>query len=417
MKNTAPILAITASLFASPLVLADQCPEGVNNCNMSEQTMGDTASSADNAQTESSNSGTSSADNNASYTGGTAGDLQQSDNLVDQHGAKQSAKGGSSTATGNRSDNRSSASNGGNTTGDMRGEVSGSQSMDANDMSNHGRNEQGQGQEVSHSGNSASGVAGSGNSSQGQDAHNAQGQSVAHSGNASQSGTNAQGQKGTNKQGQDAHNEQGIAKSGNSKQGQSVSGSGNSHNRTGSTSRGASSNTRMDASSHDSYSQKIDARSLYVERATAPVIPNQNPAAGVGVTKGTCGPLQSVNRQEFKAHYMGMIWNSSLANGTEDFLQPFVDRNGYVIQYKAYETPEGGWAIYGNRPIFFYSAINTSGSRQIGGGGGTGFTRGQASAGSSSAIQRVVINIRMDECLLDVQDPPPAPVLTKPNNR
>ena len=348
MKKT--ILALTVSAALAGTAWAD-CGDAVT-CNLSNQNMGDTSSSADNSQSQAAQSNPSSNSNASSGAITVDPSIQQSGNTVDQNGEQWSNS--SSNATGNQSDNKSSASSnsGGNTLGNT--------SENANHVTGT----------VNGGDQSFTGQVGDSSAS-------------ATTGNNRNELNNGQGQD--QNQRADANSDQ---------------------------QQNAESNVDIDASdrSTSSYNNKVDARSLYIPAVAQPVIPSTNPAAGVTTIVGSCGPMFSINRQAVHGAFVGLTRTKLLEVGHEDFKAPYIDGNGVKIQYEAYQQPDGGWQIMGHQAIYTIAVVNVSGSRQLGlgGGGGSAMNWAQGQAGGSSAMQRMVTNIHVEPCVAGGITPPPA---------
>lgn len=344
MKKT--LLALAIAGVMSGTVWAD-CGDAVT-CNLSNQNMGDTSSSADNSQSQATQSNPSSNSNTSSGAINVDPSIQQSGNTVDQNGEQWSHS--SSNASGNRSDNQSNSSSnsGGNTLGN--------QSDNANQLT----------------GGNQSFTGSTGDSS-----------ASATTGNNRNELNNGQGQD--QNQRADATSDQ---------------------------QQSAESNVDIDASdrSTTSYSSKVDARSLYIPAVAQPVIPSTNPAAGVTTIVGSCGPMFSINRHAVHGAFVGLTRTKLLEVGHEDFKAPYLDANGVQIKYEAYQQPDGGWQIMGHQAIYTIAVVNVSGSRQLGlgGGGGSAMNWAQGQAGGSSAMQRMVTNIHIEPCVAGGITPPPA---------
>lgn len=400
MRSLLPVLGLA---FASCAALADTSnPLCETDCTSTVQQMGDTSSSADHSQSESSQSNNSTASNvsgasitNAPRVQQSGNQVDQSGNTVDQSGSRQTATGGASSSAshGNENEVTTNANNSATNLGGSA--INGG--MDASTKSSAGigdiGNEQGQGQSQS--------VTDSGNARNENAVANDQGQSqsVDGSGNSRNSSSNSSKVNSSNSQGQ------GIDRSGNSAV----------NNRTA-TEQGQGQSTdnaiNVDASdrSRTSYSSKVDARSLYIPQVTAPVIPSVNPATSVSIVRGSCEPLFAIDRKVVNGKYVGLIWNSTIDLGHEDYKVDYIDENNYRIKYNAIQMPDGSWDIMGMRAIYFVAPLNVSGSRQLGIGGGSGFDHGQASGGSSSTMQMLVTNIQTEACLVGKIVAPPAPI-------
>lgn len=350
--------AIFAAAIAAVMTshaYASGCGDAVT-CNLSDQTMGDTSSSADSSQSQATQSNPSSNSNSSASDIAINPSVQQSGNTVDQNGEQWSHS--SSSSTGNQTDASSSSSSGGNTLGNTSDNRSGATGGSV-DGSGNSDNRLTGGNVDSNNSNTATGGAG-GHSEQGQD------------------------------QSADASSEQ---------------------------SQSADNEVSVDASdrSTSSFSNKVDARSLYIPSIAAPVIPVSNPAAAVAVVTGNCGPLFTVRKEAAHGTYLGFFRTAFLEVGHDDHRVPYVDENGVEISYKAYQLPDGSWELRGHQPLYFTTVLNVSGSRHFGmaGGGGSAMNWAQGQGGGSAAMQRMITNIQAESCIAGRIHAPPVTTIKK----
>lgn len=350
-------VAAAIALAASNAYAIEKCTE---NC--SEQIIGDTSNSVDNSNSHSTQLNPSSNSNVSSGEINTDQRLQQSNNKLGDSNAN-------SSSSGNRTD--TNASNGDQSFTGNSGDITATTGNNNNDVS----------------GNVSADIRSGDQSFAG---------SVGDSSASATTGNNTNEVHGSKQgQGQEQYADSNSESAANSDQEQT-----------------AESNVDIDNSdrSTSSYSNKVDARSLYIPAIATPVIPSTNPAANLTTIVGACGPMFSVNREHVHGAFVGLTRTKLIEVGHEDFKAPYVDANGVIVKYEAFQQPNGGWQILGHQAIYTIAVVNVSGSRQLGlgGGGGSAMNWAQGQAGGSSAMQRMITNIQVESCVAGGIEPPPA---------
>lgn len=158
---------------------------------------------------------------------------------------------------------------------------------------------------------------------------------------------------------------------------------------------GGNSTTSIDASNRSIY----NSRTVFIPSVFPGTPPSQLAVGNIIRETYACGPMQRIVRTRVDGTFLGLFWNTSLAQGWSDDLQPFVDANGTRIDYRTVSSSNGDMRMFGHQVSMFTTVIGVASNRSIAlGGGGTGGEWGQAGMGSSSSNQRMVTTIQLREC-------------------
>lgn len=400
-----------------------------------EQVIGDVNSTADHTNSVSTQLGNSANANGAQVnpnidtrdqntvtsTGGSVGNTSATGNLSNNDNKSSASNGNQSMGqanTGNSSVGNTSATNGPNTLtggnntatntamGGAGGSVAGSgNSANANTNTTNTTNALGQQQGIAGSGNSTNTVKGGDQSNtssnrnanaqgqgQQQAATAAQGQGQGQSSNNRVSGGN-QSATTTSRSNQDASTRSGVGQSGNSAT--NVNTGGNIDN------------------------SRVDARALFIPRVTPDTPPSMLAAGTMQVVADPiCGPLQDTVNSPVQGVAMGWFWDSAVDLGNTQQLVQYRDQNGEPVYFL--EVNLGGRkALLGHRVTTAYAILGVAAGKNFGlGGGGSNMQWGQAGAGNSSSMQRMVQQTTLRQCIYDVEKlPPQQPVYIPPPPR
>lgn len=337
----AAALLLPVAAFAQS---TQQCPVGATNCTISVQDAGhnSTSASADNTTTTSSVAGTSSASNQSGNSVAPAFDnsAQTTQNATTTTGAV------SSTSTGNTSsnDNKSTATNGNQSLGQSN---TGS-SWNSVGGSSSGANTLSTGASTSSTGASNAYLGGN----------------TQANGSASTVGATTSS-SGGNSLGSDARNS------------------------------GGNSTTTVDAADRSTYK----STAIFIPSVVPGTPPSQLAVGNIIRETSACGPLQRVVRKPVTGTFIGLFSDTAISQGWADDLQPYLDADGKLIDYRLVTTPNGDVHMFGDQVTMFTTVIGVASNRNIAiGGGGEGGTWGQAGMGSSSSNQQMVTNIQLRSC-------------------
>jgi len=147
-----------------------------------------------------------------------------------------------------------------------------------------------------------------------------------------------------------------------------------------------------------------------------PVVPPTPPSTiGVGnIVKETsaCGPLQQVVREPVRGTFFGLFANSSVPQGFNDRLTPYIDARGEQVDYRKVPMADGGYRMYGHQVIQYTTVIGVGSGRNLaigGGGGGGGWAQG--GGGTTGSMQQMVTSIQLRECEVGSYVPPPREIV------
>lgn len=367
MKNTlavAVLCALASTAYAQSVPPFNE-PACQSSCNESNQSMGDTSSSADNSQSEASQSNPSS-NSNSSQSGNTIDpSIQQSGNTVSQSGNQSSTS--SSDATGNVSSNdtRSTANNGGmsNTSTTTSGGIDTNVATKSGPATTTGGNIDAAA--TTNSGDVRGGRSDSNSAALG-------GSSVA--GGGSVGNTSARGGRSTSGSLSstgpvDSH--AGVGQSGNS-------------------------STHVDAS--DRSIHEDNSRFTVIPPVVPPTPPSAIGNGPLPVVTLACGPLMQVVQRPVQGYYMGWFKTKHMELGYTDTLRPVII-DGQQKFYDEVRDANGDKHWIGSQAIVFTTVIGTAAGRNVALGGGSGRGDwGQAGGGSTASVQQLVTRIIVVPC-------------------
>ncbi len=343
------------------------CPTGATNCTISVQDAGhnDTASTATNTNTTSSQSGVSSASDQSGNTIAPNFDnsAQTTQNATTTTGAVTSNSTGN-TGGNSSNDNKSNASNG----DQSMGQANTGSSWNTVGGSSSGGNTLSNGPSTSSSDNSGNAsLSGSGNSSN----------------------TNTTGaSKSTSSSGGNT-----LSNGSTASVGPTTSSSGGNTLASDANNSGGNSQTMVDAST------RYQSKTIFIPSVIPGTPPSQLAVGNVIKETSACGPLQQIIRRPVTGTFIGLISTRGIPQGYTDDLAPMTDGNGARIDYRQAPMPGGGYRLFGHQVTMFTTVVGIASSRNIAlGGGGTSGSWGQAGMGASSSNQRLVTSIQLREC-------------------
>lgn len=191
--------------------------------------------------------------------------------------------------------------------------------------------------------------------------------------------------------------------SGNSQSASGIAGSGNSaqsSKTSTTTSNDGSGNSKVsvDTSDRSTTNNSYVSKTLFI-----PAVVPSSPAATLGVGNvtaivGVCGPLQQVVRTPIEGTYVGLVKKSKIQQGFDESLAPYV-KDGVQLDYRTITLPNGSVRYMGHQPIYFTTVVGVAAARNLAlGGGNSEGSWGQAGGGSSSSMQQLVTRIQLRDC-------------------
>ena len=423
LKKSVIAIAVTG-MFVTTSLHGDDCIE----CNISDMYMGDvyqndsSGSTNENHQMIDRSPTVNTGGNDVSSS--VDGRLQQSNNLVDQSGSRQTSTATGGSAFGNTNDQSNFGNSTSNSTSNSGGNILGNDATNnntfnptMNDIGGRGGNggngfggEGGLGvgigsggeANVSDTGNigEISNHAAGGEAKQGQIGINAQTQGIDRSGNSSidRSGNSANANK--NAQGQDQN--QTSKSNANARQGQGQS---SANKNVSGAKQGQSSRNQNDSKASGNKTSFTDKSSTSTSYKNFTIIPAPLPGVPPSVVAngqivhsvGACGVLQAVVSRNVTGKYFGIVSDSDINLGETDRLVP-VTYNGKRVAYWQKVMPNGDIYLLGSQVSTWAVPANISGSRQLGLGGGNYGAQGQATLGSSAAMNQLVVHHEVTTC-------------------
>lgn len=370
--STVSAAALIAGLLVASPALASEpaCGPMTTSCTISDQTMGDTPSSAvadhSVASTSQAGNATGSVASGVTIAPEIDNSAQTTQNATTKTGDVGSDANANAHGNVSNNDNKSSVgpvSTGTNAMGDMTGTVKGSNASENNVKGSN------------------TGVNASENTVKG-----------------SNTGVNT----GTNLS---ANEVKGTQKVSNGSESGSVSSSGANKLSTTSLAKGGdqtltndgsgNSKTNVDASTKSNY------KTLFIP-SVIPGTPSSTVAVGNIIKETTaCGPLQAVVKTPIVGVFNGLIRSSNVQQGYTYDLAPYVDARGAVQDRHIVVGADGVTRALGHQAVIFATVVGVSGNRNIAlGGGGNEGAWGQGGMGSSAAMTQLVTSIQLKSCEL-----------------
>nr|DAV49019.1 MAG TPA: hypothetical protein [Caudoviricetes sp.] len=138
-------------------------------------------------------------------------------------------------------------------------------------------------------------------------------------------------------------------------------------------------------------------KSLYIQPVTVPAAAMVAPSAEISrVADPYCGPRQKVMSTDVSGRVIGLMWNSNVPLGENQWLAPDLDE-----PYRRVEVIPGqltqliGHKVHETTTVL---TVSTSGALAFG-ANGSGGAGGSIGASRGGALQRMVTTIRVQECV------------------
>lgn len=248
-----------------------------------------------------------------------------------------------------------------------------------------------------YGGSATGGNAAGGNASQGQ----GQQQGIADSGNSQAStGAIGIGLDNASNSASGAYSGGNTLTGGSTRSESGVTGSGNGS--ASADNSGGNSAVSIDASDKSTSNTSFRDETLFI-----PAVVPSSPGAVVGVgnvisVTGTCGPLQTVIREQITGTYVGLIKRSTIAQGFNETLAPYTE-GGQVVSYRAELQADGSSKFFGHQPVLLSTVVAVGAGRNLAIGGGSGRDWGQVGGGSSSSMTQLVTQVHLMPCEVQAQ--------------
>nr|WP_297994972.1 hypothetical protein [uncultured Actinomyces sp.] len=137
-------------------------------------------------------------------------------------------------------------------------------------------------------------------------------------------------------------------------------------------------------------------KSLHIRPVTVPVAAMVAPSAEISrVADPHCGPRQKVMSTDVNGRVIGLIWNSEVPLGENQWLAPDLDE-----PYRRVEVMPGLTQLIGHKvhETTTVLTVSTSGALAFGANGSSG-AGGSIGGSRGGALQRMVTTIRVQECV------------------
>nr|DAO91484.1 MAG TPA: hypothetical protein [Caudoviricetes sp.] len=137
-------------------------------------------------------------------------------------------------------------------------------------------------------------------------------------------------------------------------------------------------------------------KSLSINPVTVPAAAMVAPSAEISrVADPYCGPRQKVMSTDVNGRVIGLVWDSNVPLGENQWLAPDLDE-----PYRRVEVMPGLTQLIGHKvhETTTVLTVSTSGSLAFGANGGSG-SGGSIGTSRGGALQRMVTTIRVQECV------------------
>lgn len=184
-----------------------------------------------------------------------------------------------------------------------------------------------------------------------------------------------------------------ILKSGRQDQTNNVTSTGDARN------SGGNSAVNIDTSDKSNHSYIDKSRVTFIPPVVPPTPPSHVAIGNIIKETLACGPLQKVVKTPITGTSRGLFSRTTVNQGYTYDLEPFIDNDGNMVDYRRVYNPDGSIQLFGHQVVMFATIVGLSsgGNFAIGGGGGGG-AWGQGGFGTSSSNTRLVTNIQLVQC-------------------
>lgn len=184
-----------------------------------------------------------------------------------------------------------------------------------------------------------------------------------------------------------------ILKAGKQDQTNNVTSTGDARN------SGGNSAVHIDTSDKSSQTYVDKSRVTFIPPVVPPTPPSHVAIGNIIKETLACGPLQKVVKTPITGTSRGLFSRTTVNQGYTYDLEPFIDNDGNMVDYRRVYNPDGSIQVFGHQVVMFATIVGLSsgGNFALGGGGGGGGW-GQAGFGTSSSNTRLVTNIQLVQC-------------------
>ena len=105
-----------------------------------------------------------------------------------------------------------------------------------------------------------------------------------------------------------------------------------------------------------------------------------------------------IKQDPVRGTYLGFFTKTTLEQGYNDQLQPFMEK-GRRVYYRKEVMPDGSTRMFCHQSVIISTVVGVSGARTFGiGAGSSDLDWKSGGMGSTSAAQRLVTNIQLRDC-------------------